>query len=212
MNVEPLQSVQAVSRGHGTSWRFVLAVFLAAVAALAALPLIVVNLWVMLMAGMASALDPELFGPNNHPYWRVFWAPPVLALVAVLIAPRYRSRGIVLGMALLPLLLAVVNSLFFFKPTGPVFASGGMVHVVKADGSPAGGAEIWVTSSKEAPTLAGKTEENGSFWLRGVNLKGGERHSILASWRERGMNETQRGLSQEERPVFPVTIRLSEEE
>lgn len=186
--------------------------FLAVVAALAALPLIVVDLWVMLMAGTASALNPELFGPNNHPYVWLFWGPPILALVAVLIAPRYRSRAAMLGMGALPLLLALVNSLFFLKPAGPVFVSGGMVHVVKADGSPAGGAEIWVSSSTEMPTLAGKTQEDGSFWLRGINLKGGERHSILASWREPGVDETQRGLSQEEQPVFPVTIRLGEGE
>jgi hypothetical protein len=212
MNSASSVSGQDVSRAGGSSWRFVLALILAVLAALAALPLIVVNLWVYLLAGTVSAVNPEVLGPNNYPYVWVFWGPPVVALVAVLIVPRNRSRAATLWIGVLPLLLALVNSLFFMKPAVPVYVSGGMVHVVKADGSPAEGAEIWVSSSTEAPTLAGKTEKNGSFWLRGINLKGGERHSILASWQEAGREKIQRGLSQEEKPVFPVTIRLSEGE
>ncbi len=189
--------------------RFWFAIVLGTVAAVVSLPLIVVDLFVMFMAGMSSALNPELFGPNNHPFFRVFWAPPLLALVAILMVPRNRSRGPALGLGLFPLLLALVNSLFFFPPPGPVLASGGMVHVLKEDGTPASGAEIWVAHGSAPPSLAGKTEPDGSFWLQGVKLVGGEKHSIYASWREWGGASTETGLNHEERPRFPVTIRLS---
>jgi hypothetical protein len=189
--------------------RFRVAVLLATVAAVVALPLILVDLFVMLLGGTASATNPELFGPNNEPFLRVFWAPPLLALVAILMAPRNRSRGPMLGLGVIPLLLALVNSLFFFPPSGPVHASGGMVHVMKEDGTPAPGAEIWVAHGSTPPTLAGKTQTDGSFMLQGVQLIAGERHSIFASWRERGGVSTETGLNHEERPRFPVTIRLS---
>jgi hypothetical protein len=191
--------------------RFWVAVLLATVAAVVALPLILLDLFVMLLGGTASATNPELFGPNNDPFLRVFWAPPLLALVAILIAPRDRSRGLMLGLGAIPLLLVLANSLFFFPPSGPVHAPGGMVHVLKEDGTPAPGAEIWVAHGSAPSTLAGKTQQDGSFRLQGINLIAGQKHSIFASWRERGGVSTETGLNHEERPEFPVMIRLSGE-
>jgi hypothetical protein len=192
-----------------TSIRFWSAVFLGALAALVALPLIVLNLWILFMAGTASAVNRELLGPNNHPFLWVFWAPPIVALASILLTPANRTRAAVLLLGLWPLLLALLNSLFFLPPAGPVHIKGGMVHVQKADGSPAGGAEISLSHPGTAAELAGKTGEDGSFWLQGITVIEGRKSSIFVSWQEPGGEPAQTGFESGGQLAFPLTIRLS---
>lgn len=194
---------------RSTSIRFWIAFFLGALAALVALPLIVLNLWILLMAGTASAVDRELLGPNNLPFLWFFWAPPVVALASILLTPSSRSRAAVLLPGVLPLLLALLNSVFFLPPAGPVSINGGMVHVQKADGSPADGAEISLSHPGTAATFVGKANEDGSFWLQTITVIEGRKSSIFASWHEPGGEPAQTGLEMGGQLAFPLTIRLS---
>ncbi len=190
--------------------RFWTAALLAAAASLSAIPLILADAWVLLLGGTASALNPELFGPNNAPYYLYFWAPPIMMLAACLLMPWKRGWLLLILLGFLPLLLALANLLFFLKPSGPVYVPGGMVHVLRADGTPAEGAEIWVSDPPAGQSLAGQTQRDGSFRLRGVTLVRGELHLISVNWQGPGAARSLMGFHAAEIPEFPVTIRLSE--
>ena len=97
--------------------RFVIAIILGIVASLFAILVLLLDMWILLMAGMASAKDSTLLGPNNAPFFKFFWAPPVLFVVALLLFPRKRSY-IFLGLiGLFPAALILMNLLFFLDPS-----------------------------------------------------------------------------------------------